>query len=525
MPALLVTARAVRDAQAIRGDAVLIEGATIAAVGESARLRRPGLPERHLPGVIVPGLRDAHFHPLGHAAARRGLSLARARCFADIITALADATAAQPLGGALVALRLDDEALAEARLPDRHLLDRAAPGRPVLVVRHCGHIAVASTRALEAAGIGPHTPDPEGGSFDRDRLGRLTGVLRETAVAPVAAALRPLLPPLAPADLVAAVASLSGVGLTGLGAIVSLDQGLWGGTAPELDLLVEVAADLALPLRVLVIADTPRDLERAAGRLADAGPMVTFLGFKAFADGSLGGHTAALRRPYADRSGDTGTLRLDPAWAGEMVRAALALGGRAAIHAIGDAALGRVLDVFEAAVAGGADPARLRVEHASVAGQPDLARLADLGVTACIQPAFLPSDSPWLKTRLGPERWRHVYNFRTLADAGVPLAGGSDCPVEPPHPLWGMAWARHRAGFVPQEALTPEEALALFTTGAARAIGEDARLQPGSPATLTVAAADPVEATAAALLDMKVIATFVGGVEVPAPKDSPAWME
>ena len=111
---------------------------------------------------------------------------------------MAAAVAAQPPGAALVALRLDDEALAERRLPDRGLLDRAAPGHPVLLVRHCGHIAVANTAALEAAGIGPGTPDPEGGSLDRDSQGRPTGVLRETAVAPVAAALQPLLPPLAP---------------------------------------------------------------------------------------------------------------------------------------------------------------------------------------------------------------------------------------------------------------------------------------------------------------------------------------
>ena len=160
----------------------------------------------------------------------------------------------------MLALRLDDEALAEGRLPDRALLDRAAPGRPVLVVRHCGHIAVASTAALEAAGIGPDTPDPEGGSLDRDDRGRPNGVLRETAVAPVAAALQPLLPPLSPGDLAAAVASLAGVGLTGLGAIVSIDQGLWGGSGSELDLLLEAARDLPLPLRVLVIAADPGEL-------------------------------------------------------------------------------------------------------------------------------------------------------------------------------------------------------------------------------------------------------------------------
>jgi len=253
--------------------------------------------------------------------------------------------------------------------------------------------------------------------------------------------------------------------------------------------------------------------------------MVTFLGLKAFADGSLGGHTAALRRPYADRPDTAGTLSLDPAWAAQMIRAAADLGGITAIHAIGDAALGRVLDVFEAAVAAGMDPSRLRVEHASVVPQADLRRLAGLGVTACIQPSFLPADSPWLEARLGPRRLAHTYNFRTLADAGVPLAGGSDCPVEPPHPLWGMAAARDRAGFQPQEALTAAEALALFTTGAARAIGEDARLAPGAPATLTVLDGDPVEAGPAELRRLAPIAVFVAGREVVPPPGVAAWKD
>ena len=253
--------------------------------------------------------------------------------------------------------------------------------------------------------------------------------------------------------------------------------------------------------------------------------MVTFLGLKAFADGSLGGHTAALRRPYADRPDTAGTLSLEPAWAAEMIRAAADLGGITAIHAIGDAALGRVLDVFEDAVAAGAEPSRLRVEHASVVPPADLRRLAGLGVTACIQPSFLPADSPWLEDRLGPHRLAHVYNFRTLADAGVPLAGGSDCPVEPPHPLWGMAAARDRAGFQPQEALTAAEALALFTSGAARAIGEDARLAPGAPATLTVLDGDPLEAGPAELRRLVPVAVFVAGREVAPPPGVAAWRD
>ena len=278
-----------------------------------------------------------------------------------------------------------------------------------------------------------------------------------------------------------------------------------------------------MPLKVLVVASTPAELEWAAQRLEGAGPMVAFLGLKAFADGSLGGHTAALRRPYADRPDLTGTHRLDPGWVREMIRAAAALGGMTAVHAIGDDALGRVLDAMEGAVSAGVDPSLLRIEHVSVATPEDCRRLAGLGVTASIQPAFLPSDSPWLEARLGPERLAAAYPFRSLADLRVPLAGGSDCPVEPPHPLWGMAAARDRAGFLPEQGLTAAEALDLFTIGAARAIGEDARLEPGRPATFTVLGGDPVAATPEALREMPVLAAFVNGSEVTPPPGTSAW--
>ena len=523
MPGTLFTAAAVLDAGGRRGDALLVEDGTLAAVGEATRLRRPGLPERHLPGVVVPGLRDAHLHPVGHAAALRRLSLAGAADFPSIVEALRGAAAGRAPDAALVAMRLDDEVLAEGRLPDRHLLDRALPGRAVLLVRHCGHIAVASTAALAAAGIGPATPDPPGGSIDRDDAGIPTGVLRETAIGPVTTALGSRQAPLHPSDIAEAVASLAGVGLTGLGGIVSLDEGLWGAGASELDLLLESARELPLPVRVLVIADTPAQLEAAARRLEGAGPMVSFLGLKAFADGSLGGHTAALRRPYADRPGRRGTHRLDPAWAGEMIRASASLGGMTAVHAIGDDALGRVLDVMESTISSGVDPGRLRIEHVSLVAPEDCRRLAGLGVTACIQPSFLPSDSPWLPARLGPERLAAAYPFRSLAEAGVPLAGGSDCPVEPPHPLWGMAAARDRAGFHPEQSLSAARALELFTTGAARAIGEDAHLAPGRAATFTVLGGDPLTVEPEQLRNLPVAAVFVAGREVVPPAGVEPW--
>lgn len=522
----LVVADAVRTADTVLGDAVLLEGGRVAAVGRADSLRSFDLLEDRFPGgTIVPGLRDAHVHPVGHAAALASPTLKQARDFTDLADILRDSEHDLPDGAALIGLRLDDESLAEERLPDRRFLDSIIPHRPAMLIRYCGHIAVANSAALALAGRDGASADPPGGSMDRDEGGALTGVLRETAIEAVAAALGPLTAPVTVEAVVEASLGLASVGITGVGAMVSTGTSPWSVGDSEVDIIIAAANRLAVEASVLVIAETPADLESVAERLDGAGKRVRFAGVKMFSDGSLGGHTAAMHDGFADRSDQTGTDRLDVDRAEALARASLEMGGRVAIHAIGDRANGGVLDLMERLIDGGADPAMLRVEHASVLTAADIARFGSLGVTASVQPAFIASEVGWLLKRVGPQRLRRTYPFRSLLDAGAPLAGGSDCPVEPPHPLVGMAAARDRCGMVPEEALSPEDALALFTSGAATAIGDDADLEPGSPASIAVLDVDPVTASPDELRRARVLGTWVGGAHVPIPQGTVAWRE
>jgi predicted amidohydrolase YtcJ len=178
---------------------------------------------------------------------------------------------------------------------------------------------------------------------------------------------------------------------------------------------------------------------------------------------------------------------------------------------------------METLLAEGADPADLRVEHASVLTAADIERFGRIGVTASVQPAFLASEHDWVERRVGPDRIRRTYAFRSLAEAGAPLAGGSDCPVEPPHPLAGMAAARDRCGVVPEEALDAADALRLFTEWSSRAIGVEGRLIPGAPATFTVLDCDPVAANPEGLRSARVLSTWVDGVPVEVPPGLPVW--
>jgi len=503
-------------------DAVLLRDGIIEAVGRSQALDDGSAPIERFDGMIAPAMCDAHMHPVGYAAVLHRPTLMNAADFDEIADILATAAADSPDGSAVTAMRLDDENLAEGRLPDRRLLDRAVPDRPVFVVRYCGHIAIANTRALDLAGIGPGTPDPAGGSIDRDSEGIPTGVLRETANEIVSGALRDLAPPVTTHDLIEATAALASLGLASVGGIVDIREGCWSGAGSELDALIAAAPDLPIRIGALVVAHTPAELDDAAGRLSNAGPNLQFLGLKAFADGSLGGHTAAMHDPFSDKPDRSGTHRLDPEWAHRMASASIRLGGRVAIHAIGDAANGRVLDVMERLIDEGADPSMLRLEHASVLTAGDLDRFGRLGVTAVIQPAFLASEAEWLETRVGPERLPLTYAFRSLSEAGVPLAGSSDCPVEPPHPLWGMAAARDRCGLTPEQGLTAEAAQDLFTSDAAIAIGESRSLEPGSPADLIILDRNPIEVGPDELREARVAATYVDGSPVGFPQ-IPAW--
>jgi len=262
------------------GNTVLIDGGKIAALGIAGRDfdQQPGNHAEVLsfPGAtIVPGLGDAHFHPLGYTAAVTRLSLKTTRDLADLADRLQAAAGRLRPGVPLIGQRLDDEALAERRLPDRHDLDRALADRPVVLYRYCGHVAVANTAALEAAAIVPGTVDPAGGGIDRDQSGVPNGILRETAVRLVAQALGGRTEGLDPADLLRAMSTLAALGLTRLGAIVSAGDPIWCGVGDELTSLIEVGPDLPFPVDVLVIADDEAMLESAARRLRrpDGSPM------------------------------------------------------------------------------------------------------------------------------------------------------------------------------------------------------------------------------------------------------------
>lgn len=512
----LLVAEAVRTARGVHGDAILIDGSHVVAAGDRRTLESPGVAVHEYPGAyLVPGMRDAHMHPVPYASSLCGTSLEGATSIAALQEIIRDGSAALSPGAPLIALRLDDESMDERRLPTRADLDVAAPDRPVLIHRYCGHVGIANSAALAVAGVDRSTPDPDGGSIDRDPDGEPTGVLRETAIELVSTHLDASTS-VSDQMLLDALTGMAGMGITSIGAIFGLGDGPWASLGDEVSRIVSVADRLPISVHAFIIAHTTDALADAARRLDIGSDRLRWLGYKGFADGSLGGHTAAMHAPFADRPDETGTMRLD-ASDRDLAIASLGMGGMVAIHAIGDRANGAVIDLYADLIDDGANPRKLRIEHASVLGRSDITRMARLGVVASVQPAFLGSEFEWIADRVGADRIVSTYPFASMDFAGVRMCGGSDSPVESPDPWAGMALARDRAGVMPGEGLLPDRALSLFTDGAAAALGEQLPLSPGSPADLLVVDRDPVASDPDQLRGTVVHETWVRGKHVAAP--------
>ncbi|MFP4073379.1 MAG: amidohydrolase [Actinomycetota bacterium] len=403
---------------------------------------------------------DHHLHPFGYAALVNGLELMAASDLDEVMRLVAQHGDA--VEGPIIGQRLNDEGVADRRLPTASDIDDVVADRPVLLYRYCGHIAVANSAALRLASIDSDTPDPEGGSFDRDPSGRPNGIMRETAITPVSKALEPHVPPPSDLEVISALANLRRMGIGSITGMVSVAGGVWCSVEDEIETLIRLGRDLPVDIDVLLITNNPADFVAAKERLDAAEGHIRFAGYKDFIDGSLGGHTAAMYEPFADRPDTRGTERYRHDRMVEMGRTSLEHGGSVAIHAIGDRANDLALDVHEQLIDEGADPSKLRVEHASVLTEATIERMARLGVTASVQPAFIASEASWLEKRLGPERMIRVYPFRSLLEAGVPLLGGSDSPVELPDPETGISAAVDRHGVNPSEALTREQAESMF---------------------------------------------------------------
>jgi predicted amidohydrolase YtcJ len=504
-------------------EAMAIRDGKILAVGSNAEIRRLAGPKtitRSLDtartGVFIfPGFDDAHTH-LGMAAQTKlNLDLDGVESLSQMLARIAEFTRTLPSGHWITGGRWDQTLWTDKSLPTRQQLDAVTAGHPAFLVRVDGHIAIANTAALRAAGITSNTKLPEGGAIDLDSHGQPTGIIRESAQQLV----EKVIPPPTPAErrrgieLVIADALAHGV-------TSAQDFSDWD------DFLIyeELEREGKLTLRIAewIPFREPLALEeqqRAHHPAAD--PMLHTTMLKGFMDGSLGSRTAAMKAPYSDDPSNTGLPQYTQSELNQMAVERARAGFQLGFHAIGDKAVEMALDAF--AQPGISTAARNRIEHAQVVDPADIPRFRQLGVIASMQPCHLLTDINWAEARLGPKRAEYSYAWKAFLDAGVPLAFGTDYPVEPISPYRGLYAAVTRmneAGtksYFPDQKISRGQALYAYTQGSAYAeFAEKTKgeLKPGYDADFILVDRNLYTVAPRDLLHARTLETFVAGRQV-----------
>ena len=455
-------------------EALAVSGDTIIAVGSNEDiLRHLGDETRLIEAqgrMLTPGFIDSHVHFLTGGFRLSSVQLRDADREQFVQRIAAYAKTLRP--GEWIDGGDWDHTNWGGELPDRNWIDAVTPENPVFISRLDGHMALANTAALNAAGIEQSVADVDGGEIIRDKTGRLTGVLKDNAMDLVFAKMPN------PSDeqkLRALNAAMNYVASNGVTSVQNMGDGLG-----EMAIFERVHAENGLITRIYQAMPIAR-WQKLPEKIAADGRGDKWLkigGLKGFMDGSLGSHTAAFFEPFSDTPDESGFLVNDETDMYRWIHTADSAGLQLMIHAIGDRAIHLLLNIFERVEnENGPRDRRFRIEHAQHIAPADIPRFAKLGVIASMQPYHAIDDGRWAETVIGAERIKTTYAFRSLLDANARLAFGSDWFVAPPTPLEGIYAAVTRRtlddanpdGWVPEQKITVEETLKAYTADAAYA--------------------------------------------------------
>lgn len=467
---------------------------------------------------VMPGFNDAHTHLASAGFEKLNVNLVGSKTLEEMQQRIAAKAKTAGSSDWILGDGWDHTLWASQKLPTRQDIDVVTSGHPAIFSRVDGHIAVANTAALQAAGVNSQTPDPQGGKIDRDDKGEATGILRETAQVLVR---RKIPKPTAEQrrrGMELALADAAQWGITSAQDFSDWDDYL---------VLEQIEKEGKLTLRVaewLPFDQPVEELKQEREHHSDAMLRTTML--KGFMDGSLGSRTAAMLAPYDDDPKNSGLPRYEQDGlnkkAGERAQAGFQLG----FHAIGDRGTRMALDAFayaEQHSPAGSRDFRYRVEHAQVVAPEDFQKFQDLGVIASMQPNHLLTDMNWAEAHIGPARARHSYAWKEFLDLGVPLCFGTDYPVEPITPFRGLYAAvtrKNEAGtrdYFPDQKITIQQAIAAYTTGSAYAEFQEKQkgiLANGMLADFVVLDRDITSVAPQEILKTRVLRTVVGGKTV-----------
>ena len=506
------------QAMAIRGDKIICVGAISQVMtecgGSDAKVETVELHQK----FVMPGFNDAHMH-LGYAG--QGMLAVRlygAASIEELKQRLAASVATHKPGEWITGAGWDHTLWPEKQFPNKWELDDVAPKNPVLLTHVSGHVAVANSLALKLAELDNNTPNPQGGEFERNAAGELTGMLKE---GPAMERVRSRIPD--PTDeqrrrgLTLVFADLAKNGVTS-----AQDNSEW----EDFRAYKQIKEDGKLTVRItewLHFIEPVNDLQNKRGEGGTTDPWLKTGALKFVADGALGSRTAAMLEPYSDDPKSAGILIMEPEKLKAMAIERDKAGFQINIHAIGDRTNHIVLDVFEAvAKANGSRDRRDRIEHAQVVAPEDIPRFAKLKVIASMQPSHQTTDMRWAESRIGPERVKGAYAWASLEKTGARLAFGTDYPVEIVSPFRGLYACVTRqlpdgtpaSGWQPQEKISLEDCIRAYTSGSAYAEFEEGKkgeLKAGEYADFLILSNDLTKIPPSGYVKTEVLQTVVGG--------------
>jgi hypothetical protein len=510
--------------------AVAISDSIIVAVGNSMNIRNLAGPNTRIIDLggrlVLPGFNDAHVHFLQGGACLIGVQLGDASSQAEFTDRIAAWARNLPAGVWLRNGGWDHQRWTPPFLPNRQLIDDATRDHPALLWRLDGHMALANSLALKLAGIDRNTPDVPGGEIERDTEGNPTGILKDAATALVERVMPPFSDEEQDQASFAAMHEAAARGVTSVQNMADTSE-----DTAQAEVYREFEKmERAGKLTVRIYEALPlRDWKKLAGLGTEAlsgGGHLRLGNLKAFSDGALGSATAWMDAPFANDPANKGLASpdlLDPERFYESICGADKAGLQLSIHAIGDRANRTILDLY-ARLANDNGPAnrRLRIEHAQHLHPADCERFARLGVIASMQPYHAIDDGRWAETILGPERIRSSFAWKSVLDAGVTLAFGSDWPVAPLDPLMGIYAATTRrtldgknpGGWIPEQRITVAQAVHAYTMGSAFAEDQETikgSIAPGKLADMVVLSDDIFAIAPEAIEETKVDMTIFDG--------------
>jgi hypothetical protein len=511
-------------------EAVGVEGDKIIAVGNLENVKKQMNNNYELFDLngctLLPGFIDSHFHIVPILFYYVFLNLAEVKSLKELEEKLIETVKQKKPGEFIYGLNLKEEQFEnpeERVLPTRFFLDEICPDNPVFLLRYDGHVGIANTKALKLAEIDDTTITPEGGEIRRNEQGEITGVLSENATSLIMTKVSMPEPKEIMKAAAKAYKDLAAEGITSIHGVVELDKegGVVNLGGLEIPLLKTMKEKILQDWYGIVYTAEPKKLKRLQKSPLHDGEIDGRFKVgcvKGWLDGTFGAATALMFEPFADHPNETGFSVIEKEILYERMVKAHNLGFQIALHAIGDKANRIIIDLYKKLLKDyPRNDHRHRIEHASMLNAEMIKDMKQLGLIASCQPPFINSEYTWLEKRLGKERCKITYPFKSLIDAGVIIAAGSDGPVENPNVIEGLHAMVNRNGFIPEECVSIMDALKAYTINGAYAgfqEGIKGSIEEGKLANFVVLDKNPLTIPKDNIKELQVVETIIRGESV-----------